>query len=112
MDNVKVKISEQREKLDMTIDKFSAVANGVDNSLVNIGNITNGMNELRKSRDVILDVISDLSAVSQQYAASTNGTIEAAQTMNDAMKAVENASQKLKHMSDDLTNELEIFKLS
>ena len=112
MDDVKVKISEQREKLDMTIDKFSAVANGVDNSLVNIGNITNGMNELRKSRDVILDVISDLSAVSQQYAASTNGTIEAAQTMNDAMKAVENASQKLKHMSDDLTNELEIFKLS
>ena len=63
-------------------------------------------------RDVILDVISDLSAVSQQYAASTNGTIEAAQTMNDAMKAVENASQKLKNMSDDLTNELEIFKLS
>lgn len=112
MDDVKVKISEQREKLDMTIDKFSAVANGVDNSLVNIGNITNGMNELRKSRDVILDVISDLSAVSQQYAASTNGTIEAAQTMNDAMKAVENASQKLKNMSDDLTNELEIFKLS
>ena len=112
MDDVKVKISEQREKLDMTIDKFSAVANGVDNSLVNIGNITNGMNELRKSRDVILDVISDLSAVSQQYAASTNGTIEAAQTMNDAMKAVENASQKLKNMSDDLTRELEIFKLS
>lgn len=111
MDDVKVKISEQREKLDMTIDKFSAVANGVDNSLINIGNITNGMNELRKSRDVILDVISDLSAVSQQYAASTNGTIEAAQTMNDAMKAVENASQKLKTMSDDLTNELEIFKL-
>lgn len=112
MDDVKVKISEQREKLDMTIDKFSAVANGVDNSLVNIGNITNGMNELRKSRDVILDVISDLSAVSQQYAASTNGTIEAAQTMNDAMKAVEDASQKLKNMSDDLTRELDIFKLS
>ena len=112
MDDVKVKISEQREKLDMTIDKFSAVANGVDNSLVNIGNITNGMNELRKSRDVILDVISDLSAVSQQYAASTNGTIEAAQTMNDAMNDVENASQKLNNMSDDLTRELEIFKLS
>ncbi|MBQ7832088.1 MAG: methyl-accepting chemotaxis protein [Lachnospiraceae bacterium] len=112
MDDVKIKISEQREKLDMTIDKFSAVANGVDNSLVNIGNITNGMNELRKSRDVILDVISDLSAVSQQYAASTSGTIEAAQTMNEAMTAVENASQKLKNMSDDLTKELEIFKLS
>jgi len=37
---------------------------------------------------------------------------EAAQTMNEAMTAVENASQKLKNMSDDLTKELEIFKLS
>lgn len=111
MNDVKVKISEQREKLNLTIDKFSAVADGVDTSLVNIGNITNGMNELRKSRDVILDIISDLSAVSQQYAASTNGTIEAAQSMNDAMKSLDAASEKLKAMSDDLTHELEIFKL-
>ncbi len=111
MNDVKVKISEQREKLNLTIDKFSAVADGVDTSLVNIGNITNGMNELRKSRDVILDIISDLSAVSQQYAASTNGTIEAAQSMNDAMKSLDAASEKLKAMSDDLTRELEIFKL-
>ncbi len=111
MNDVKIKISEQREKLNLTIDKFSAVADGVDTSLVNIGNITNGMNELRKSRDVILDIISDLSAVSQQYAASTNGTIEAAQSMNDAMKSLDAASEKLKAMSDDLTRELEIFKL-
>ncbi len=111
MNDVKIKISEQREKLNLTIDKFSAVADGVDSSLVNIGNITNGMNELRKSRDVILDIISDLSAVSQQYAASTNGTIEAAQSMNDAMKSLDAASEKLKAMSDDLTRELEIFKI-
>lgn len=111
MNDVKVKISEQREKLNLTIDKFSAVADGVDTSLVNIGNITNGMNELRKSRDVILDIISDLSAVSQQYAASSNGTMEAAQSMSDAMKSLDAASEKLKAMSDDLTRELEIFKL-
>lgn len=111
MNDVKIKISEQREKLNLTIDKFSAVADGVDSSLVNIGNITNGMSELRKSRDVILDIISDLSAVSQQYAASTNGTIEAAQSMNDAMKSLDAASEKLKAMSDDLTRELEIFKI-
>lgn len=111
MNDVKIKISEQREKLNLTIDKFSAVADGVDSSLVNIGNITNGMNELRKSRDVILDIISDLSAVSQQYAASTNGTIEAAQSMNDAMKSLDAASEKLKAMSDDLTRDLEIFKI-
>ena len=111
MNDVKIKISEQREKLNLTINKFSAVADGVDTSLVNIENITNGMNELRKSRDVILDIISDLSAVSQQYAASTNGTIEAAQSMNDAMKSLDAASEKLKAMSDDLTRELEIFKI-
>ena len=111
MNDVKIKISEQREKLNLTISKFSAVADGVDTSLVNIENITNGMNELRKSRDVILDIISDLSAVSQQYAASTNGTIEAAQSMNDAMKSLDAASEKLKAMSDDLTRELEIFKI-
>lgn len=111
MNDVKIKISEQREKLNLTISKFSAVADGVDTSLVNIENITNGMNELRRSRDVILDIISDLSAVSQQYAASTNGTIEAAQSMNDAMKSLDAASEKLKAMSDDLTRELEIFKI-
>ena len=43
---------------------------------------------------------------------SINASIEAAQTMKEAMTAVKNASQKLKNMSDDLTKELEIFKLS
>ncbi len=111
MEDVKIKIAEQREKLNLTIDQFSVVASGVDSSLTNIQYITNGMDELRKSRDVIMDVISDLSAVSQQYAASTNGTIDAAQTMSNAMETLAEASNKLKKMSDGLYDELQIFKV-
>ena len=69
------------------------------------------MGELKASRDVILDVITDLSALSEEYAASTHGTIDAAEKMNDAMKSLELASERLKDMSDNLTNEIEIFKI-
>lgn len=111
MEDVKVKIGDQKDKLNATVAKFGDVATGVDSSLKNIETITNGMDELRQSRDVILDVISDLSAVSEQYAASTSGTIDAAKTMSDAMVTLEKASQKLKQMSDGLYNELQIFKI-
>lgn len=111
MEEVKLKISEQRQKLDQTIDTFSAVADGVDTTRLNIGNITKGMNELKSSRDVILDVITDLSALSEEYSESTHGTIDAAEKMNDAMKSLEIAASKLKNMSDNLTKEIEIFKI-
>lgn len=111
MDQVKVKIAEQSQKLDQTTDTFSTVARGVDTTRLNIQNITKGMSELKASRDVILDVITDLSALSEEYAASTHGTIDAAEKMNDAMKSLELASGKLKDMSDNLTNEIEIFKI-
>lgn len=111
MEQVKVKIAEQSQKLDQTTDTFSTVARGVDTTRLNIHNITKGMGELKASRDVILDVITDLSALSEEYAASTHGTIDAAEKMNDAMKSLELASERLKDMSDNLTNEIEIFKI-
>ena len=111
MDDVKVKIAEQREKLDLTIENFGVVASGVDTSLNNINVITDNMTGLKKSKDAILDIISDLSAVSEQYAASSSETIEAAETMSLAMENLAGASTKLQEMSESLNNELEIFKL-
>ena len=111
MDDVKVKIAEQREKLDLTIENFEVVASGVDSSLNNINVITDNMTGLKKSKDAILDIISDLSAVSEQYAASSSETIEAAETMSLAMENLAGASTKLQEMSESLNNELEIFKL-
>lgn len=109
MDDVKIKIDEQREKLELTIEGFSSVATSVESSNKNINKISIRMEELSKSRDVILDVINDLSAVSDQYAASTANTIESAQDMTNAMETLGNASLKLKEMADALYNELGVF---
>lgn len=111
MDDVKVKIADQKEKLNLTIEGFSEVANGVDASLKNINKISSRMGELRKSRDVILDIINDLSAVSEQYSASTANTISSAQDVTQAMVVLGDASTKLKQMADALYSELEVFIL-
>ncbi len=111
MGEVRANMDHQQNKLEETKTKYNAVAEGVENSLGNIGSIKEKMDVLSGSGDAIKGVVQDLSAISEQNAASAQSTMQAAQNMSDTMNNLEESSEKLLHLADSLNDALAIFKM-
>lgn len=111
MNEVRMNMNHQQDKLEETKEKYIDVSKGVENSLTNIESIKEKMGVLSESRDVVRDIVEDLAAISQENAASSQCTMDAAQGMTATMKQLQNASEKLLELSDTLKEGLVIFKI-
>ena len=111
MDEVKSNMDHQQDKLEETKTKYSAVAEGVENSLENIDSIKEKMDVLSSSGIAIKDVVQDLSTISEQNAASASSTMQAARNMSNTVNSLEVSSEKLLHLADRLNDALAIFKM-
>ncbi len=111
MDVVKVKMDQQKQKLDETMDKSNAVAVGVSRSLDNIESIREKVDVLSESGDAIQDVVHNLASISEQNEASTQNTMSAARGMTDTMDTLELSSERLRLLSERLEDALSIFKV-
>lgn len=111
MGDVKNKIYEQQKKLDDTMDKSSAVALGVNNSLRDIDTIRDKISVLSQSGDSIQDIVTNLASIAEQNESSTQATMDSALGMSDTMNSLENASESLKDMARALDESLVRFKM-
>ena len=111
MNEVRMNMNHQQDKLEETKVKYIDVSKGVENSLTNIESIKEKMGVLSESRDVVRDIVEDLAAISQENAASSQCTMDAAQGMTATMEQLQNASEKLLELSDTLKEGLVIFKI-
>nr|MBQ8253186.1 hypothetical protein [Lachnospiraceae bacterium] len=111
MEVVKVKMDQQKEKLDETMEKSNAVAVGVSRSLDNIESIREKVDVLSESGDAIQDVVHNLASISEQNEASTQNTMSAARGMTDTMDTLELSSERLRLLSERLEDALSIFKV-
>ncbi|MBQ8528072.1 MAG: cache domain-containing protein [Lachnospiraceae bacterium] len=111
MEVVKIKMDQQKEKLDETMEKSNAVAVGVSRSLDNIESIREKVDVLSESGDAIQDVVHNLASISEQNEASTQNTMSAARGMTDTMDTLELSSERLRLLSERLEDALSIFKV-
>ena len=74
MNEVDEIIAEQQQKLVQTKEKFGVVSNGIEDSRKETGVISDQAEECNRERGKVVDVIQNLSAVSQENAASTEET--------------------------------------
>lgn len=111
MEEVKNNMDNQQQKLEETKEKYRAVSEGVENSLVNIDSIKGKMYVLNDSGSAIRTVVLDLAGISEQNAASADATAHAAHNMSDTMSELKDYSEKLVRLADKLEETLVIFKL-
>lgn len=111
MDVVKVKMDQQKQKLEETMEKSNAVAVGVSRSLDNIESIRDKVDVLSESGDAIQDVVHNLASISEQNEASTQNTMSAARGMTDTMDTLEVSSERLRLLAGKLEDALSIFKI-
>ena len=111
MEEVRTNMDHQQTKLEETKLRYSDVAQGVENSLDNIDSIKDKMDVLSDSGTAIKDVVFNLSSISEETAASSQTTMEAAKDMNNTINKLETSSEWLLHLADQLNDALSIFKI-
>ena len=111
MKEVRVIVTEQHEKLGETKNKFEKVSIGITSSLEGIGDINRSAKTLSKSRDSIIEVIENLSAISEQNAASSQETSASVYELNDNIETVAGESNSMKGLCTELEEKANAFKL-
>ncbi len=111
MSKVKTIVVEQDEKLDETVKVFGRVKNGINASLENINTIRDRSFELNKARNEIIEVIQNLSAISEENAAATEETMASTEELGATMTELAKAADRLSEISREVKKTLEIFQL-
>ncbi len=111
MDEVNVIVNEQRNKLEETKQKFNMVTDGVDTTRNEAEVIRGQANNCDSARTKIVDIIQDLSAISEENAASTQQTNASMQELNATLQILADSAKSLLELSEKLEQDTAFFKL-
>lgn len=102
-------ILHQKKKLEETTDRFMLVKDGITDTTEKMNLVLNQANICSKSGEHVVDLMTNLSAVAEENAASTEQTREAMQELNGATASLAKTAQELKKLSDVLKEDLGYF---
>lgn len=104
-------MKEQQEKLNDTKLKFGEVSTGIDVSRDGTEKIRVCADSCNSARTRVIDVISNLSAISEENAASAEETTASMQELNATINMLANEAAKLKDISAGLNEEMKFFRM-
>ncbi len=105
------RLNEQQEKLVVTKEKFDAVSLGIENSRQETEKIYNQAQECDQARKTLVDFISNLSAISEENAASAQQTTASMQQLNATMNVTADNAKELKRLANHLEEDVNFFQL-
>lgn len=111
MNEVQHNVKEQEEKLNDTKHKITLVSEGIKQCNNNTENINKEANECNESRVAVMDLIQNLSALSEENAAATEETTASMEELTATMHIVSEAAQKMQELASTLNKEVKFFKL-
>lgn len=111
MRSTEVLVREQYEKLTATKERFKEVGDGINVSRNGTAVIKGNAEVCDNSRVTVVDVISNLSAISEENAASTQQTTSSMQELNATINLLAETAAKVKEVSDQLNEDMKFFKM-
>lgn len=104
-------IVDQQKKLKETERNFAVLSQGIQSSLEAISEIRNDSEVCDSARTKVIDIIQNLSAVSEQNAAATEETSASMQQLDSTMTILADKSEQLGQLADGMNQDLEFFKM-
>lgn len=111
MENVMVRLKETQEKLNETKNRFADVSQGIVTSRGGTDTINGQALDCDSARSQVVDVVSNLSAISEENAASTQQTTASMQELNATINLLAQSAASLKEMANELNSETQFFKI-
>jgi methyl-accepting chemotaxis protein len=111
MEEAQELINDQQVKLNATNTRFEEVSGGITNTKESTDVIRVNTDECDNARVHVMDVITNLSDISQANASAAEETTASMQELNSTINVMSESARKLKKLSVDLNKEMEFFKL-
>ncbi len=111
MEEVKKIMVQQSEYVKETGEIFGQVREGIDQTVSGINEISNRTSQMDSSRQSVVDVVENLSAIAEENAASTEETSASVTIVNDLMGDISQAANNVSQISEDIDRDLSAFKL-
>jgi methyl-accepting chemotaxis protein len=109
MDDAVVLLREQKEKLDNTKEKVNEVGDGIKVSKQGTDEIKVNADSCDSSRSNVVDIITNLSAISQENAASAEETTASMEELNATIGTLADEAVKLANLSAVLKKDVAFF---
>jgi methyl-accepting chemotaxis protein len=107
--NVQEIIGNQRSTIHRTIEQVDALINDINQSITLTGEIVTNVDKSEQASHVISDVITNLSSISQQNAASSEETRASMQELTETMETVSKKASNLNDVAKLLDQEMAFF---
>ena len=111
MEEVQKIMNEQQEKLQATRKQIAEVGDGISGAAQAAGMIRQQTEHCNSARANVADVISNLSAISEQNAASTEETTASMEEMNAAINLLAESARQLQELSKSLEEDVSFFRV-
>lgn len=109
MQNAEGLVKEQQGKLDETKVRFKAVNSGIEVSKSGTEQIRKSADSCNNARATVMDVISNLSAISEENAASSEETTASMEELNATINLLAEEAGNLKKISQGLNDDMKFF---
>jgi methyl-accepting chemotaxis protein len=111
MKETKELVAEQQTKLDDTKVSFTDVSQGIQGSKDDTALISESASSCDNAKNKIVDIIANLSAISEENAASAQETTASMEELNATINVLADTARELKGLAESLNNDMSFFKL-
>lgn len=109
-EKIKEIIADEQVKVQKTKDSFTELKNEIDNSVVQIQNISDQAARLEVSKEKAISAVSDLSAISEENAASNEEVTASISNLSVNINDISSQSDDMSGMAEKLTASIAAFK--
>lgn len=110
MQKLNLNFEQQTQQLDNTKDNMQSMATNVDNVSESTDSIASHVGQLNVAKDKLVEIISDLSAISEENAASTEETNASMQELNATFAMITEAADNLQDLAANMQDAISYFK--
>ena len=111
MENAKTRLTEQQNTLSETMKNFDKVSDGIITSREDTDKINGQAKQCDAARGKVVDIIQNLSAISEENAASTEETNASMQELTATINLMAQDAIKLKELAEELEDATRFFNL-
>lgn len=111
VEKIQESVTIEGDVLDGVQESFNKVTHSINQTSENINDIYGKTNELSNAKDNVLTEVSNLSAISQENAASCEETTSVIENINDNIEKISNSSKDTIHISQNLEQEVNYFNI-
>ncbi|ACD53977.1 MULTISPECIES: methyl-accepting chemotaxis protein [Clostridium] len=104
-------IKKQNEVVDKTIQAFNSISEGVEGVMPKIELVSTTFNSINEKKDDILNRVENISAISEEISATAEEISASSQELSSASEEVSSSAQSLSFSTNEMDENLKVFKI-